>query len=45
MRTPGAVELLVAFEQMAPEARSSLVSLLRAVVPPVAFDAKERQVA
>jgi transcriptional regulator with XRE-family HTH domain len=45
MRTPGAVELLAAFEQMAPEARSSLVSLLRAVVPPVAFDAKERQVA
>ena len=45
MRTPGAVELLAAYEQLAPEARSSLVSLLRAVVPPVAFDAKERQVA
>jgi transcriptional regulator with XRE-family HTH domain len=45
MRTPGAVELLAAYEQMTPEARSSLVSLLRAVVPPVAFDAKERQVA
>ncbi len=33
MRTPGAIELLAAFELMAPEARSSLVSLLRAVTP------------
>ena len=44
MRTPGAVELLAAYEQMAPEARSSLVSLLRAVAPS-AVDTKERQVA
>ena len=45
MRTPGAIELLAAFEEMAPEARSALVSLLRAVVPPVAVETKERQVA
>jgi transcriptional regulator with XRE-family HTH domain len=31
MRTPGALELLAAYEQMAPEARASLVGLLRAV--------------
>ena len=34
MRTPGAVELLAAYEQMAPEARTSLVGLLRAVTGP-----------
>jgi transcriptional regulator with XRE-family HTH domain len=45
MRTPGAVELLAAFEEMAPEARSALVTLLRAVTPPVAVEANERQVA
>jgi len=45
MRTPGAIELLAAYEQMAPEARSSLVSLLRAVVLPVDVEAKQRQVA
>ncbi len=33
MRTPGAVELLTAFERMTPEARSSLVGLLRAITP------------
>jgi transcriptional regulator with XRE-family HTH domain len=44
MRTPGALELLAAYELMAPEARSSLVSLLRAVT---ARDApsKSRQIA
>ena len=31
MRTPGALELLAAYEMMAPEARTSLVSLLRAL--------------
>ena len=31
MRTPGALELLAAYELMAPEARSSLVGLLRAL--------------
>lgn len=45
MRTPGAIELLAAYEQMAPEARSSLVSLLRAVVLPLEVETKERQVA
>ncbi|MGH6965714.1 MAG: helix-turn-helix domain-containing protein [Phenylobacterium sp.] len=44
MRTPGAIELLAAFEEMAPEARSALVSLLRAVTVPIALE-KERQVA
>jgi transcriptional regulator with XRE-family HTH domain len=34
MRTPGALELLAAYEQMPPEARTSLVSLLRAVTGP-----------
>lgn len=32
MRTPGALELLAAYEMMTPEARASLVTLLRAVV-------------
>ena len=45
MRTPGAIELLAAYEQMAPEARSSLVSLLRAVTLPIAIETKEREVA
>ena len=31
MRTPGALELLAAYEQMPPEARTSLVTLLRAL--------------
>lgn len=31
MRTPGALELLVAYERLAPEARSSLVGLLRSL--------------
>lgn len=34
MRTPGALELLQAYEQLPPEARSSLVSLLRAITSP-----------
>ena len=44
MRTPGAIELLAAFEQMAPDARSSLITLLRAVVSPNPMG-KPRQVA
>ncbi len=44
MRTPGAIELLAAFEQLGPEARSSLVSLLRAVASPTPMG-KPRQVA
>ena len=32
MRTPGALELLAAYERMAPEARTSLISFLRALV-------------
>ena len=43
MRTPGAIELLAAYEQMTPEARSSLVSLLRAVTLPA--NAKSREIA
>src|ERR1700760_3276472 len=49
MRTPGALELLAAYELMAPEARTSLVTLLRALTgasassPPLA--AKARQLA
>jgi len=45
MRTPGALELLAAYELMTPDARSSLVSLLRAVTPPVAFEPERREVA
>jgi transcriptional regulator with XRE-family HTH domain len=33
MRTPGALELLAAYERMKPEARSSLISLLRSLAP------------
>jgi transcriptional regulator with XRE-family HTH domain len=43
MRTPGAIELLAAYELMAPDARSSLVSLLRAVTPSV--DARQHAAA
>ena len=45
MRTPGAIELLAAYEQMAPEARSALVSLLRTVTLPAVVVTKQRQVA
>ena len=45
MRTPGALELLAAYEMMAPEARSSLVSLLRALVSGAAEPAKARVIA
>jgi transcriptional regulator with XRE-family HTH domain len=45
MRTPGALELLAAYELMAPEARSSLVGLLRAVTSPTDAAAKARQLA
>ena len=33
MRTPGALELLTAYEKLAPDVRSSVVNLLRALVP------------
>ena len=51
MRTPGALELLAAYEQMTPEARASLVTLLRAVTSQTALvsqtapAAKARQIA
>ena len=45
MRTPGAIELLAAYEQMPPEARTSLVGLLRAVVTQSDTPAKSRQIA
>jgi transcriptional regulator with XRE-family HTH domain len=44
MRTPGAIELLAAYEQMTPDARTSLVGLLRAVTSGEA-PAKARQIA
>jgi len=34
MRTPGALELLAAFERLPPEARASLVSFMRALTAP-----------
>src|SRR5690349_6174970 len=45
MRTPGAIELLAAYEQMPPEARTSLVGLLRAFVNGETQPAKTRVVA
>ena len=50
MRTPGALELLAAYEVMSPEARTALVTLLRAVTgasasSPVQTPAKARQLA
>jgi transcriptional regulator with XRE-family HTH domain len=45
MRTPGALELLSAYEQMNPEARTSLVGLLRAVTVQAETNAKSRQIA
>jgi transcriptional regulator with XRE-family HTH domain len=36
MRTPGALELLSAFERLTPETRSSLLGLLRTLVSPPA---------
>ncbi len=37
MRTPGAIELLTSYERMAPEARSALIGLLRALTEPSAL--------
>jgi transcriptional regulator with XRE-family HTH domain len=51
MRTPGALELLAAYEQMPPEARTALVTLLRALTNQAALvssapaAAKARQLA
>ncbi|HEY2753117.1 helix-turn-helix domain-containing protein [Phenylobacterium sp.] len=46
MRTPGALELLAAYEQMPPEARASLVGLLRALTAQAAVTpVKSRRVA
>ena len=45
MRTPGALELLSAYEQMNPDARTSLVGLLRAVTTQAETNAKSRQIA
>jgi transcriptional regulator with XRE-family HTH domain len=45
MRTPGAIELLSVYERMTPEARTSLVNLLRAVAPVGADVAKKREIA
>jgi transcriptional regulator with XRE-family HTH domain len=45
MRTPGALELLSAYERMPPEARTSLVGLLRALTHAPTAAAKSRQIA
>jgi len=46
MRTPGALELLAAYEKLSPDARGSLVSLLRAVTSDgAAAPTKSRQIA
>ena len=45
MRTPGALELLAAYEQLPPEARSSLVGLLRALTATASEPAKARALA
>jgi transcriptional regulator with XRE-family HTH domain len=41
LRTPGALELLAAYERMAPEARSTLVSLLKTLTAETARSAVE----
>jgi transcriptional regulator with XRE-family HTH domain len=45
MRTPGAVELLTAYEKMKPEARNSLVALLRCLTPDMAEVAEVADIA
>lgn len=45
MRTPGALEMLAAFERLPQEARSSLVSLLRALTEPEASARRQREIA
>ena len=45
MRTPGAIELLAAYELMPPEARTSLVGMLRALTTQAEAPAKTRVVA
>ena len=45
MRTPGALELLAAYEQLPAEARTSLVGLLRALTTGPSVTGKSRQVA
>ena len=45
MRTPGALEMLAAFERLPQEARSSLVSLLRALTEPETASRRQRELA
>jgi len=45
VRTPGAMDLLAAYERLTPEARSSLLGLLRAVAPDETDPSPRRQVA
>lgn len=45
MRTPGAVELLAAYERMSPDSRAALVSLLKALTTNPDAVAKLRQLA
>ena len=45
MRTPGALEMLAAFERLPQEARSSLVSLLRALTEPDGANRRHRELA
>ena len=45
MRTPGALELLAAYDQLAPEVRSSLLNLLRTLTSPQAVAAAAAQAA
>lgn len=45
MRTPGALELLGAYELMPPEVRSALVTLLRAFVNDAGAGARAREIA
>ncbi|HEY9218250.1 MAG TPA: helix-turn-helix domain-containing protein [Phenylobacterium sp.] len=45
MRTPGALELLSAFERMPPEARTALVNMLRSMTNETAAAPKAKEVA
>lgn len=45
MRTPGALEMLAAFERLPQEARNSLVNLLRVLTEPEAASRRQRELA
>ena len=45
MRTPGALELLAAYERLTPDARTALVTFLRSLAPTTEAAARRRELA